>query len=44
MVLVLEPVIWDDGAAGYRSEEVFAITDDGWVGLSSHPYDPFAAP
>jgi Xaa-Pro aminopeptidase len=44
MVLVLEPVIWDDGAAGYRSEEIIAITDDGWVGLSSHPYDPFAVP
>ena len=40
-VLVLEPAIWDDGAAGYRSEEVIAITDDGWVALSDHPYDPF---
>jgi Xaa-Pro aminopeptidase len=44
MVLVLEPVIWDDGAAGYRSEEVIAITEDGWVQLSSHPYDPFEGP
>jgi Xaa-Pro dipeptidase len=43
MVLVLEPVIWDDGAAGYRAEEIVAITDDGWVGLSAHPYDPFVA-
>lgn len=42
MVLVLEPVIWDDGAGGYRSEEVFAVTDDGWMALSDHPYDPFA--
>ncbi len=41
MVLVLEPVIWDDGAAGYRSEEIYAVTDDGWVQLSDHPYDPF---
>jgi Xaa-Pro aminopeptidase len=41
MVLVLEPVIWDDGAAGYRSEDIVAITDDGWVALSDHPYDPF---
>jgi Xaa-Pro aminopeptidase len=40
-VLVLEPVIWDDGAAGYRSEDIVAITDDGWVALSDHPYDPF---
>jgi len=41
MVLVLEPVIWDDGAAGYRSEDILAITDDGWAALSDHPYDPF---
>jgi len=41
MVLVLEPVIWDDGAAGYRSEDIVAITDDGWAALSDHPYDPF---
>ncbi len=41
MVLVLEPVIWDDGAAGYRSEDIYAVTDDGWVQLSDHPYDPF---
>lgn len=43
MVLVLEPVIWDDGAAGYRSEDIVAITDDGWMPLSDHPYDPFMA-
>ena len=41
MVLVLEPVIWDEGAAGYRSEDIVAVTDDGWEALSSHPYDPF---
>jgi Xaa-Pro aminopeptidase len=43
MVLVLEPVIWDDGAAGYRSEDIVAVTDDGWTPLSDHPYDPFEA-
>lgn len=43
MVLVLEPVIWDDGAAGYRSEDIYAVTDDGWMALSDHPYDPFVA-
>jgi Xaa-Pro aminopeptidase len=42
MVLVLEPVIWDDGAAGYRSEDMVAVTDDGWVALSDFPYDPFS--
>ena len=43
MVLVLEPVIWDDGAAGYRAEDIVAVTDDGWMPLSDHPYDPFVA-
>ena len=35
MVLVLEPVIWDDGEAGHRSEEIVAVTDDGYMWLSS---------
>jgi Xaa-Pro aminopeptidase len=43
MVLVIEPVIWDDGAAGYRAEDIIAITDDGWLPLSDHPYEPFGA-
>lgn len=42
MVLVLEPVIWDDGHSGYRAEDVFAITDDGWLQLSDHHYEPYA--
>src|SRR5262249_29787337 len=41
MVLVLEPVVWQDGAGGYRSEEVFVITDDGVQRLTDYPYDPF---
>ena len=41
MVLVFEPVIWDEGAAGYRSEDIVAVTDTGWVPLSSSRYDPF---
>jgi Xaa-Pro dipeptidase len=41
MVLVFEPVIWDDGFAGYRSEDVVAVTDTGWVQLSGFRYDPF---
>lgn len=41
MVLVIEPVVWDDGAAGYRSEEVLLITDDGWEPMTDYPYDPF---
>jgi Xaa-Pro dipeptidase len=42
MVLVFEPVIWDEGFAGYRSEDVVAVTDTGWVPLSGDRYDPFA--
>jgi Xaa-Pro aminopeptidase len=35
MVLVFEPVIWDDGFAGHRSEEIVAVTDTGYRWLSS---------
>jgi len=41
MVLVLEPVVWEDGTGGYRSEEVLVITDDGWMKLTDYPYDPY---
>ena len=41
MVLVLEPIVWDDGAAGYRSEEVLRITEDGWEPMTDYAYDPF---
>jgi len=41
MVLVLEPIVWDDGAAGYRAEEVLLVTDDGWEPMTDYPYDPF---
>ena len=40
-VLVLEPIVWEDGAAGYRSEEVLLITEDGWEPMTDYPYDPF---
>lgn len=41
MVTVFEPVIWDDGHAGYRSEEIVAVTDDGYTMLSNHHYAPY---
>ena len=42
MVLVLEPVVWRDGVGGYRSEEIVAVTADGWCHLGGgHPYAPF---
>ena len=44
MVLVLEPVIWEEGAGGYRSEDLVVVTDDGWAPLSDHTYAPFEGP
>ncbi len=41
MVLVLEPVIWDDGEAGYRAEEILAVTETGYRMLSDHHYEPY---
>src|SRR5262249_57078887 len=41
MVLVLEPVVWEDGTGGYRSEEVLVITDEGRIKLTDYPYDPY---
>lgn len=44
MVVVFEPVIWEDGAAGYRSEDIVAVTDTGWVKLSGSTYHPYGEP
>jgi Xaa-Pro aminopeptidase len=41
MVLVLEPVVWEDGTGGYRSEEIVVITEDGHVPLTNYPYAPY---
>jgi Xaa-Pro dipeptidase len=41
MVLVLEPVVWEDGTGGYRSEEIVVITEDGFVPLTDYPYSPY---
>jgi Xaa-Pro aminopeptidase len=41
MVLMLEPVVWDEGHGGYRSENLIVVTDDGAVNLSDYPYDPY---
>jgi Xaa-Pro aminopeptidase len=41
MVAVFEPVIWEDGAAGYRSEDIVAVTDTGWIKLSGSSYEPY---
>jgi Xaa-Pro aminopeptidase len=39
MVLVLEPVIWEDGEGGWRGEEIVAVTESGWEPLSSFTYE-----
>jgi Xaa-Pro dipeptidase len=41
MVLVLEPVVWEDGTGGYRSEEIVVITQEGWIPLTDYPYHPY---
>lgn len=41
MVLVLEPVVWEDGTGGYRSEEIIVITEEGWISLTDYPYAPY---
>jgi Xaa-Pro dipeptidase len=41
MVLVLEPVVWQDGTGGYRSEEIVVITEDGWTPLTDYTYAPY---
>jgi len=41
MVLVLEPVVWEDGTGGYRSEEIIVITEDGYMPITDYPYSPY---
>jgi Xaa-Pro dipeptidase len=40
-ILVLEPIVWEDGTGGYRAEEVMLITDDGYIMLSDYPFTPY---
>ncbi|MFF7594498.1 M24 family metallopeptidase [Streptomyces mirabilis] len=41
MVLILEPVVWEDGTGGYRSEEVLVIEEEGWTALTDYTYAPY---
>jgi Xaa-Pro aminopeptidase len=41
MVLVLEPVVWEEGTGGYRSEEVIVISEEGHIRLTDYPYHPY---
>jgi Xaa-Pro aminopeptidase len=41
MILVLEPVAWDDGHGGYRAEEIVVVTDHGCERLTHYTYAPY---
>jgi Xaa-Pro dipeptidase len=41
MVLVLEPVVWEDGTGGYRSEEIVVINENGFTPITDYPYSPY---
>lgn len=41
MALVLEPVVWEDGTGGYRSEEIVVVTDDGYQQITDYAYAPY---
>jgi Xaa-Pro aminopeptidase len=40
-VLVLEPVIWDDGQSGFRAEDIVAVTETGAETLSNLEYSDY---
>ncbi|SCX00540.1 M24 family metallopeptidase [Mycolicibacterium fluoranthenivorans] len=44
MLLVFEPVVWEDGTGGYRGEEIVVVTEGGWMPLTAYPYDPYEVP
>ncbi len=39
--LVVEPVVWEDGTGGYRSEEIVVITEEGFIPLTDYTYAPY---
>jgi Xaa-Pro aminopeptidase len=41
MVVVIEPIAWEDGTGGYRSEEIVVITEEGYETLTDYPYAPY---
>lgn len=40
MALVIEPVTWQDGHAGWRCEELLLVTEDGHELVSDYPTEP----
>src|ERR1700742_4082262 len=41
MVLVLEPVVWEDGTGGYRSEEIVFIPEAASLPITNSPSSPY---
>jgi hypothetical protein len=41
MAVVIEPVTWKDGHAGWRCEELLFVTEAGHEGVSRYPNEPF---
>lgn len=41
MTMVFEPIVWEDGVGGFRSEELVVVTETGCERLSAHDYAPF---
>jgi Xaa-Pro aminopeptidase len=42
MVLIFEPIVWQDGVGGHRAEEGVVVTESGYERITAHPYAPFA--
>ncbi|MBV8952327.1 MAG: aminopeptidase P family protein [Actinobacteria bacterium] len=42
MIVVLEPIAWEDGHGGYRAEEIVVVTDGGCEFITRHHYWPFS--
>ncbi|MBI3743870.1 MAG: aminopeptidase P family protein [Chloroflexi bacterium] len=41
MIMVIEPVIWEDGYGGYRSEDIIAVGEKQPEMISTFPYTPW---
>jgi Xaa-Pro aminopeptidase len=41
MAVVIEPVTWEDGHAGWRCEELVFVTESGCEKVSRYPNEPF---
>ncbi len=42
MSVVIEPVTWAEGHAGWRCEELVIVTDDGYERIGAYPEEPVA--